>query len=68
MPIYDFECEKCSKIIEVTQGFNDDPPKCNCGGHTKKLITGNSSFKLKGEGWFKDLYSKKPPRNTTDEA
>ena len=63
MPIYEYECKKCGKCIEVMQKISDSPPeKCeNCGGKLRKLIS-NSSFILKGNGWFKtDYKDKKKP-------
>ncbi|MEN8262345.1 MAG: FmdB family zinc ribbon protein [Nitrospirota bacterium] len=53
MPIYEYQCTKCSKKIEVIQKMTDKPlTECgSCGGELKKLIT-NSSFVLKGDGWY----------------
>jgi putative FmdB family regulatory protein len=53
MPIYEYQCTKCSKKIEVIQKMTDEPlTECgSCGGELKKLIT-NTSFVLKGEGWY----------------
>jgi len=28
MPLYDFKCNKCNRITEVFQGFNDEAPYC----------------------------------------
>lgn len=52
MPRYDYECEFCKKVFEVTQGFHDKPlDKCiYCDGKTRKLIS-NTGFVLKGKGW-----------------
>ena len=53
MPIYEYECTKCNEQFEVMQKITDDPlTKCSsCGGELKKLIT-NTSFVLKGSGWY----------------
>ncbi len=53
MPIYEYKCTKCNEQFEVIQKFSDDPlKKCkSCGGKLKKLIT-NTSFVLKGSGWY----------------
>lgn len=61
MPIYEYECEKCQKHFEYLQKMSDAPKtKCEaCGGALTKLIS-PSGFILKGGGWYKDLYSKKP--------
>jgi len=53
MPVYEYQCKKCSEKIEVMQKINDAPlSECSsCGGELKKLIT-NTSFVLKGSGWY----------------
>ena len=53
MPIYEYACLKCGKTHEVMQKFSDEPlTKCSdCGGELKKLIS-NTSFVLKGSGWY----------------
>jgi putative FmdB family regulatory protein len=61
MPIYEYECGKCGKRFEYMQKMSEAPKKkCeSCGGKLEKLIS-SSGFILKGGGWYKDLYSKKP--------
>ncbi len=53
MPIYEYKCKKCGKQFEVTQKITDEPlTECgSCRGELKKLIT-NTSFVLKGKGWY----------------
>ena len=53
MPIYEYQCTKCKKEFEVMQKITEEPlSECNsCGGELKKLIT-NTSFVLKGSGWY----------------
>ncbi len=53
MPVYEYECTNCKDRIEVMQKITDDSLKtCMlCGGKLKKLIT-NTSFVLKGSGWY----------------
>jgi len=72
MPVYEYKCAQCDEQFEVIQKMSDDPLKeCkSCGGELKKLIT-NTSFVLKGGGWYvtdypsaerkKAMESKKPP-------
>jgi putative FmdB family regulatory protein len=59
MPIYEYLCQKCSHEFEREQRITDDPvktcPKCR-GRRVKKLIS-QTSFVLKGGGWYSDLYS-----------
>ena len=58
MPIYEFECTKCGHQTEVWQKFSDKPlTKCNtCKGKMKKLIS-QSTFHLKGSGWYVTDYA-----------
>lgn len=65
MPLYDFKCEECEHAFEVIQKHSDNHPQCiKCGKSTKKIIS-NTSFILKGDGWYKDGYSK-PGTNYKD--
>ena len=58
MPLYDFKCEECDYIFELIQKHSDDNPQCiKCAKDTKKIIS-KTSFILKGDGWYKDGYSK----------
>jgi putative FmdB family regulatory protein len=58
MPIYEYVCAKCGKQLEILQKFSDKPKTvCPvCKGELKKLIS-NSSFVLKGSGWYATDYS-----------
>jgi putative FmdB family regulatory protein len=58
MPIYEYECADCGKIDEVLQKFSDKPlKKCrSCSGKVHKLIS-QSSFHLKGTGWYVTDYA-----------
>ncbi len=53
MPVYEYKCTKCNNEFEVMQKITEDPlTVCSsCGGALKKLIT-NTSFVLKGSGWY----------------
>jgi len=58
MPLYEYECGKCGNKIEVLQKVNDPDPKCKCGSTMKKLMS-NTSFILKGNGWYATDYKNK---------
>ena len=64
MPLYDFKCEKCDYIEEVltsSAGSSEIILTCpECEKETMKRQVGLSSFQLKGGGWYKDGYTKKP--------
>ena len=59
MPIYEYQCQKCG-AFEVTQRITENPlKKCpTCKGKVKKLIS-NTSFQLKGTGWYITDYARK---------
>jgi len=67
MPIYEYLCEKCKSEFEVEQRITDAPirtcPKCR-SRKVKRLIS-QTSFVLKGGGWYSDLYSSKTPATDT---
>ncbi len=52
MPIYEYKCSECG-VFEVTQRITEDPlEECpTCEGEVRKLIS-NTSFQLKGSGWY----------------
>ena len=60
MPIYEYQCKKCSNLTEAWQKFSDPPiTKCElCNGKMKKLISQNT-FHLKGSGWYVTDYASK---------
>jgi putative FmdB family regulatory protein len=60
MPFYEYECTKCSNQTEVFQKITDPPvTKCElCNGKMRKLIS-QSSFHLKGSGWYVTDYASK---------
>ncbi len=60
MPIYEYQCTKCGQHAEVIQKFSDPPlSKCEaCSGKMKKLIS-QSTFHLKGTGWYATDYASK---------
>lgn len=62
MPIYEYQCRKCRKRFEYLQRMSDAPKrKCEaCGGQLERQIS-QTSFQLKGSGWYKDLYSSPKP-------
>ena len=64
MPLYEYQCTSCGMIEEAIQKFSDAPlHTCrHCSGKLNKLIS-QSSFHLKGTGWYVTDYSKKqsPP-------
>ncbi len=58
MPIYEYNCKKCGKHHEIMQKITESPlTACpECGGKMKKIIS-NTSFVLKGTGWYATDYA-----------
>lgn len=65
MPIYEYQCTTCGDVEEVLQKFSDKPlKKCrHCSGKVQKLIS-NSSFHLKGTGWYVTDYANKSKKSS----
>jgi putative FmdB family regulatory protein len=63
MPIYEYQCQKCG-TIEVTRRITEKAlAKCpTCKSKVKKLIS-NTSFQLKGTGWYITDYARKGQTN-----
>lgn len=60
MPIYEYECPKCG-VMEVSQRITDDPlSKCpSCKRRKVRKLISNTSFQLKGSGWYVTDYAGK---------
>lgn len=60
MPIYEYECGKCGHQVEALQKITDPPIiECDqCHSEMKKLIS-QSTFHLKGTGWYVTDYASK---------
>ena len=65
MPIYEYQCAKCGKTIEVIQKMSDKPLKKHegCGGPLTKLIS-KAGFQFKGTGWYVTDYARKTGEKT----
>jgi putative FmdB family regulatory protein len=68
MPIYEYQCQKCG-TFEVTQRITEKAlGKCpTCKGKVKKLIS-NTSFQLKGTGWYVTDYARKDKGGTKSDS
>ncbi len=65
MPIYEYACTKCGHQLEVMQKISDKPlSRCTeCRGKLEKLFS-QTSFQLKGAGWYVTDYSQKKSGKT----
>ena len=59
MPIYEYRCSKCGVEFEEWQRISDSPLNTckHCGGEAKRLIS-QSTFVLKGTGWYVTDYGR----------
>jgi putative FmdB family regulatory protein len=61
MPIYEYECKKCTHNFDALQKMSEDPlvdcPKCKKKELFKKVSA--TSFKLKGTGWYETDFKRK---------
>ncbi len=60
MPIYEYQCTKCGEVFEAFQKITDKPlARCKfCSSRVERLIS-QSSFQLKGSGWYMTDYARK---------
>ncbi len=67
MPIYEYQCLKCGEIFEAFQKITDEPlTQCKfCKGKVEKLIS-QSSFQLKGTGWYLTDYARRNSSGPSD--
>src|SRR5262245_50761222 len=59
MPVYEYLCAKCEREFEVEQRITDDPIRTcpHCRSRKVRRLISQTSFVLKGKGWYSDLYS-----------
>ena len=69
MPIYEYGCDACGKVLEFMQKFSDEPLKTcpDCSGQLTKLIS-RTSFQFKGTGWYVTDYARKPESKSEGES
>ncbi|MDD5306788.1 MAG: zinc ribbon domain-containing protein [Deltaproteobacteria bacterium] len=61
MPIYEYRCGACGHEFEIMQKMSDGPVrKCEaCGKLKVKRLVSQTSFVLKGSGWYVTDYAGK---------
>ena len=70
MPLYEYRCKKCGKVLEKLQRLSAKPLTVHesCGGALERLVS-TSAFQFKGSGWYATDYAKglrgKPASPTT---
>lgn len=71
MPLFEYKCDKCGHLLEMLQKFGAQAPlqcpHCEAKNSLHKAVS-NTSFQLKGGGWYKDLYGSVKPKSETKES
>ena len=73
MPIYEYHCKKCGSNFEAfLKSTESEPAKCEeCGSKRIGRVMSQTSFVLKGSGWYKTDYAKsgggKPSSTSSDD-
>jgi len=59
MPIYEYQCNKCGTNFEaLLKSTESEPTKCEeCGSKRIGRVMSQTSFVLKGSGWYKTDYA-----------
>ncbi len=60
MPIYEYQCTKCGRRVELMQKITDESLQAcpSCKGPLRRLMS-LTSFHLKGNGWYATDYKNK---------
>ena len=69
MPIYEYTCQKCGRHLEVMQKMSDKPlTRCpECKGKLEKIFS-QTSFQLKGSGWYVSDYVNRGKADKSDKS
>ena len=69
MPLYEYSCDRCKKIIEIIQKFSDPPIETcpDCNSKVEKIMS-LSAFALKGQGWYVTDYKRPVQKNSNPKA
>lgn len=60
MPIYEYRCPECGHQFEQMMRLSDPAPACpSCGTAEVRKLVSQTSFILKGGGWYSDHYGLK---------
>jgi putative FmdB family regulatory protein len=69
MPLYEYECDACSKRFEVIQKFSESPDRCRvCGKGPVRRLMSSPAIQFKGTGWYITDYSNKGKSSSSEQA
>lgn len=69
MPIYEYRCSDCQQVFEEwLKTFDEAPRACPvCGGSADRIVS-NTTFVLKGGGWYVTDYGNRPSADAHTDA
>lgn len=67
MPIYEYTCHGCGADVEIWQKISEKPKKAcpTCGARKLERVISQTSFHLKGSGWYVTDYANKSGPGTS---
>jgi putative FmdB family regulatory protein len=70
VPLYEYECDACSRRFEVIQKFSDPLVETckECGGGPVRRLFSSPAIQFKGTGWYITDYAKKGSADATTPA
>ena len=64
MPIYEYRCDGCNSVYEEIVRLSDANPPCpTCGDVNVSRLMSQTSFQLKGNGWYATDYGRSSSNN-----
>lgn len=69
MPIYEYRCDECGNVFEELQkDFSEHAATCPlCNGQSQRIMS-NTSFILKGSGWYVTDYARNGSSSSSSSA
>jgi len=70
VPLYEYQCDACSRRFEVIQKFSDPPVETckECGSGPVHRLFSSPAIQFKGTGWYITDYAKKGSSEATTPA
>ena len=70
MPIYEYQCQRCSHELEKLQKISDEPlTVCpECGEPQLKRKISAAGFRLKGGGWYETDFKSGSKKNLAGDS
>src|SRR6188768_3028009 len=70
MPLYEYECDACSRRFEIIQRFSDGPPDaCRvCGKGPVRRLMSSPAIQFKGSGFYITDYAQKGKSEASGEG